>query len=361
MDDISDEIRERQLVKSQPATQYVTTENLLPERGGFQPSQEYPVTTEGIGYKVGDILISNIRPYLKKIWLATHNGICSSDIVVIRPKSNVTSSYLYQLLSSDAFFSYVMSNAMGTKMPRGDRKTMRYYPVSFPNQIEVQIRITDALFAIDRQLSAIQQLLAKYESIKKTTVNLLLKPKVGWKQVKLGDIGEIAMCKRILKSQTSTTGDVPFYKIGTFGKCPDAFITHELFEDYKRRFSYPKVGDVLLSAAGTIGRTVVFNGDDAYFQDSNIVWIVNDESIVTNPFLNAIYSHVEWQTENGGTVSRLYNANILNTMAFIPQLNEQKDIVASLDSINTSINGLSSLLEKTQNLKQSMLQYFFGD
>ena len=227
--------------------------------------------------------------------------------------------------------------------------------------LKTQDSIAKAIASIDEQIMLTQHLISKYESIKKATVNLLLKPKVGWKQVKLGDIGEVAMCKRILKSQTSTTGDVPFYKIGTFGKCPDAFITHDLFEDYKRRFSYPKVGDVLLSAAGTIGRTVVFNGDDAYFQDSNIVWIVNDESIVTNPFLNAIYSQVEWQTENGGTVSRLYNANILNTMVFIPQLNEQKDIVASLDSINNSINGLSALLEKTQNLKQSMLQYFFGD
>lgn len=291
-----------------------------------------------------------------------NNEICiGGDIIVLRPYECYDSLFLSYLCNSPECIRQKAAMGQGDAVVHIKTDNIQNISLSLPESKEKQKRIASALSSIDIQIATIKKLLSKYESIKKATVNLLLKPKVGWKQVKLGDIGEVAMCKRILKSQTSTTGDVPFYKIGTFGKCPDAFITHELFEDYKRRFSYPKVGDVLLSAAGTIGRTVVFNGDDAYFQDSNIVWIVNDESIVTNPFLNAIYSHVEWQTENGGTVSRLYNANILNTMAFIPQLNEQKDIVASLDSINTSINGLSSLLEKTQNLKQSMLQYFFGD
>ena len=168
------------------------------------------------------------------------------------------------------------------------------------------------------------------------------------------------MCKRILKSQTSATGDVPFFKIGTFGKQPDAFISRTLFEDFKRRFSYPKVGDVLLSAAGTIGRTVVFNGENAYFQDSNIVWIANDESIISNPFLNVVYSQINWQTENGGTVSRLYNANIQNTIVPIPDIGAQKRIVMILDSLDDTIIGLKAQLAKSQAIKQGMMSHFFG-
>ena len=90
---------------------------------------------------------------------------------------------------------------------------------------------------------------------------------------KLGEVGDICMCKRIMKDQTSEKGDIPFFKIGTFGGKADAYISRELFEDYKEKYSYPKKGEILISAAGTIGRTVVFNGEDAYFQDSNIVWI----------------------------------------------------------------------------------------
>ena len=168
------------------------------------------------------------------------------------------------------------------------------------------------------------------------------------------------MCKRILKGQTSATGDVPFYKIGTFGKQPDAYISRPLFEDFKKRFSYPKVGDVLLSAAGTIGRTIVFTGEDAYFQDSNIVWISNDETIVSNRFLNVIYSQLDWQTENGGTVSRLYNANIRDTVISIPDMNEQEQIVTILDSIDDTLKSLKAQLEKSQSIKQGMMTYFFG-
>ena len=226
--------------------------------------------------------------------------------------------------------------------------------------IAEQDKIVSALTAIDISISTIQSLIIKYEAIKKATVNLLLRPKADWRQISLGDIGDVLMCKRILKNQTTEAGDVPFYKIGTFGKTPDSFITRAVFEDFKTRFSYPKKGDVLLSAAGTIGRTVVFNGQDAYFQDSNIVWIDNNERIVTNSFLNVLYGQMDWQTENGGTVSRLYNANIRNTKIMMPPLTEQKRIVVILDSIDDTISGLKSQLTKVQDIKQGMMSYFFG-
>ncbi|HEL1251489.1 TPA: restriction endonuclease subunit S, partial [Streptococcus equi subsp. zooepidemicus] len=88
------------------------------------------------------------------------------------------------------------------------------------------------------------------------------------------------MCKRILKNQTSSKGDIPFYKIGTFGKIADSFISRELFDEYKKKYSYPKKGEILISASGTIGRTVIFDGENAYFQDSNIVWVSHNEEIV---------------------------------------------------------------------------------
>ena len=231
--------------------------------------------------------------------------------------------------------------------------------VTIPD-IDEQDKITNALSSIDKHVSTLDALIAKYDAIKKATVNLLLKQKADWRQISLGDIGDVLMCKRILKNQTTETGDVPFYKIGTFGRTPDSFISRALFKDFKARFSYPQKGDVLLSAAGTIGRTVVFNGEDAYFQDSNIVWIDNDERAVTNRFLNVLYSQMNWQTENGGTVSRLYNANIRNTKIKIPSLSEQKRIVAILDSIDGTINGLKSQLAKAQDVKQGMMSYFFG-
>ena len=146
-----------------------------------------------------------------------------------------------------------------------------------------------------------------------------------WEQRKLGEIGSVSMCRRIFKEQTSETGDIPFYKIGTFGAEPDAFISRELFEEYKSKYPYPKKGDILISASGSIGRTVEFAGNNEYFQDSNIVWLSHDERL-SNSFLKCFYSVVKWAGIEGSTIKRLYNDNILNTVICMPSVPEQEHI-----------------------------------
>lgn len=178
-----------------------------------------------------------------------------------------------------------------------------------------------------------------------------------WEVKSLGEIGEPCMCKRILKEQTSPTGDVPFYKIGTFGGIPDAYISRELFEQYKEQYNYPKKGTLLLSAAGTIGRVVVFDGKDSYFQDSNIVWIDNDETKVTNDFLFYCYSRMQWKTEEGGIVSRLYNANLKSTSFIAPKsLAEQERIAKALSDVDALISTTEKLIQKKKNIKQGAMQ-----
>ena len=281
----------------------------------------------------------------------------ADDCFFLLPNQDVISKFLYYSLAAQQ--QHISGLVRRGSVPRLARDIMGNLVLTLPNMAE-QEKIVRSLTAIDINISTIQSLVAKYEAIKKATVNLLLKQKADLRQISLGDIGDVLMCKRILKNQTTETGDVPFYKIGTFGRTPDSFISRALFKDFKARFSYPQKGDVLLSAAGTIGRTVVFNGEDAYFQDSNIVWIDNDERAVTNRFLHVLYGQMNWQTENGGTVSRLYNANIRNTKIKIPSLSEQKRIVAILDSIDGTITGLKSQLAKAQDIKQGMMSYFFG-
>lgn len=149
---------------------------------------------------------------------------------------------------------------------------------------------------------------------------------------RIGDIGRVAMCKRIMKSDTASEGDVPFYKIGTFGGKADAYINRDKYEEYRAKYSYPKKGDILISAAGTIGKTVIFDGEPAYFQDSNIVWLEHDESIVLNKYLYYVYQTNPWNVSTGGTISRLYNDNITNAIIPLPALPVQREIVRILDS-----------------------------
>ena len=179
-----------------------------------------------------------------------------------------------------------------------------------------------------------------------------------WEQRKLGEIGSVSMCRRIFKEQTSETGDIPFYKIGTFGADPDAFISRELFEEYKSKYPYPQKGDILISASGSIGRTVEFAGNNEYFQDSNIVWLNHDERL-SNPFLKCFYSVVKWAGIEGSTIKRLYNDNILNTVICMPSVPEQKRIGLFFENLDNLITLHQRKCDDTKELKKYMLQKMF--
>ena len=186
----------------------------------------------------------------------------------------------------------------------------------------------------------------------------LLQYVFGYVRISLGDIGSICMCKRILKSQTNTVGGVPFYKIGTFGKEADAYISQETFNEYRSKYNFPKKGDVLISAAGTIGRTVVYDGKPAYFQDSNIVWIDNDESIVLNSYLRYCYELKPWKASEGGTIPRLYNDNIAKAVIAVPSIEEQKRVVSILDRFDAICNDLTSGLPAEIEARQKQYEYY---
>ena len=129
---------------------YISTENMLPNKGGVCTPSNVPNGT-AVEYNVGDILVSNIRPYFQKIWQANCNGACSADVLCIRANDNVDSKYLYYLLSQQLFFDYVMAGAKGCKMPRGDKKQIMQWSISLP-PLEEQRRIAGILGAIDDKI-----------------------------------------------------------------------------------------------------------------------------------------------------------------------------------------------------------------
>lgn len=179
-----------------------------------------------------------------------------------------------------------------------------------------------------------------------------------WEQRKLGEVGAVFMCRRIFKEQTSESGDIPFYKIGTFGGEADAFISRELFEEYKAKYPYPQKGDILISASGSIGRTVEFTGKNEYFQDSNIVWLNHDERLI-NSFIKCFYSVVKWSGIEGSTIKRLYNEHILNTVINMPSVIEQQRIGDFFKQLDHLITLHQRKCEKLQTFKKSMLVKMF--
>lgn len=179
-----------------------------------------------------------------------------------------------------------------------------------------------------------------------------------WKSDKLGRLGTVAMNKRIFKEETSEVGEVPFYKIGTFGGEPDSFITRDKFEEYKSKYPYPEIGDILISASGSIGRTVEYQGEEAYFQDSNIVWLKHDERL-DNSFLKQFYSIVKWQGVEGTTIKRLYNKNILETPIGLPSISEQSSIGSLFRTLDDLLSSYKDNLTNYHSLKTTMLSKMF--
>ena len=152
--------------KTDKLSTYISTDNMIANFGGVIFSDDSDNTIHGVEYKNNDILLSNIRPYFRKLWLSDRNGVCSSDVKVFRP-NNVNPSFLYYALSLDKFFSYIMKNVTGTKMPRGNVDFMKKYKFMISKSLKEQQKIADFFTAIDNQIDIEKQRLDTMETIKK--------------------------------------------------------------------------------------------------------------------------------------------------------------------------------------------------
>ena len=176
---------------------YISTENMLPNKGGITSPSNIP-SGSAIAYQLGDVLISNIRPYFQKIWQANCDGACSADVLCIRANEKADCKYLYYLLSQQKFFDYVMSGAKGCKMPRGDKSQIMQWQISLPPLAE-QKRIADILSAIDDKIELNRRINANLEQQAQALYKSWFvdfepfggKMPKDWKEGRLEDIGEV--------------------------------------------------------------------------------------------------------------------------------------------------------------------------
>lgn len=272
----------------------------------------------------------------------------TGNSMVVKPKGNQLSvRFVEYYLRGGVDLSPAIS---GTAQPQITRTSLSPIPISFPPLPEQQRIVTklDAAFAALGEAEAnVERNRANARELFESYLNGVFEGKDGWEERTLGDLGKVCMCKRIMKHQTTSTGDVPFYKIGTFGKAPDAFIAEDIYQEFKKKYSFPKKGDVLISASGTIGRGVVYDGEPAYFQDSNIVWIDNNEEQVLNEYLFHFYKVCNWNPSKGATISRLYNDDLRRIKIAFPDLHEQLKLVEHM----VELDERTRLLESTYQQK----------
>lgn len=321
----------------------------------------------------GDILFARTGASVGKTYIYRHSdGLVyyAGFLIRARIKAEYDTEFIFQNTLTEKYKRYIAVASQRSGQPGVNAQEYSEFKIQVPKR-EEQAKIGEYFANVDHLITLHQRKCEQTKKLKKYMLQKMF-PENGknvpeirferftdeWEQRKFGDLGSVAMCKRIFKDQTSSEGDIPFYKIGTFGANPDAFISRELFEEYKEKFQYPRVGDMLISASGTIGRTVEYKGEEAYFQDSNIVWFKHDESI-DNSFLKCIYGIVKWSGIEGSTIKRLYNDNFLKTEFFLPELEEQKKIGTYFQSLDTLITLHQRKYEELQKIKKFMLQNMF--
>ena len=339
-------------------TPYYGANNIQDYVDGYTHDGEYVLIAED-----GSASLENysIQYATGKFWANNH-------VHVVRGKERIHSRFLYHYLCIVNFLPFLTGGGRA-KLTKGQ---LIEIPVPIPcpenpeKSLAIQseiVRILDKFTALTAELTAELNMRKKQYNYYRDQLFSFKEGEVEWKA--LGEIGEVRMCKRILKSQTSSEGEIPFYKIGTFGKEPDSYISRKLFNEFKEKYSYPKVGEVLISASGTIGRTVIFDGRESYFQDSNIVWIENNEKIVLNKYLFYFYKIAKWGISEGGTIKRLYNDNLRKLMIPVPfpdsperSLVEQQKIVKLLDKFDALTNSITEGLPREIELRQKQYEYY---
>ena len=241
--------------------------------------------------------------------------------------------------------------------------------VTIPD-IDEQDKITNALSSIDKHVSTLDALIAKYDAIKKATVNLLLKPKDEWRIVPLGEICEVCSTRRVHESDWTDSG-VPFYRarelvaLNEGRSITPLHISENLYKELIASSGAIRPGDLLVTGVGSIGVPYLVKGDDKfYFKDGNIIWFKNRGEIWPDYFLHAFRSdHIQKQIIEMaciGTVGSYTITNGKSTLIALPPLDDQKRIVAILDSLDGTISRLKSQLAKAQDIKRGMMAYFFG-
>lgn len=331
-------------------SEYVGTDNMVSDRGGILPFNNTLPYTRVRHYVNNDILTSNIRPYLKKIWLSNREGGCSSDVLVIRPRTNIVMpNFLFTVISSDNFFKYSNDNAKGTKMPRGDKHYILKYGIPFP-PISEQHRIASALMKVDALISNVDKLIAKKHAIKKGAMQELLTGKKRlpgfngeWRHTTIGDITGPIRRGQSLQSKDFEVGFVP---VIAGGKVIAGL--HNI-ANYNSR-------SITISGSGASAGYVWLHENPIFATDCSVIKERDDFS------LNYIYYYLSYKQEyiyslqTGGAQPHIYPANIESIELNAPTVSSEQTAIANvLSTMDSEISVLEEKRDKYRHIKQGMM------
>lgn len=324
---------------------YISTENMLPNKGGITKATSLPTVDLTQAYKTGDVLVSNIRPYFRKIWQAKFDGGCSNDVLVFKTNEKTDNDFLYYVLADDAFFTYAMATSKGTKMPRGDKTSIMQYEVPY-YEIKTQKRIASILKSIDNKIelnNAInnnleQQLCAIFKEMFSEYIDSLTES-----DITLGDLvtsidnrgktpplsGE-PTAYPIIDVRALSGGS----RIIDYNNCAK-YVSEETYNNWFRS-GHPKSYDILISTVGSLAEMKIFIGDIGCIAQNVVAFRTKDISpLYLYQYLNYIKNDLV-----------AYNIGSVQPSIKVTHIIKHSIYVASKDEIATFDNVARNMTEQ---------------
>lgn len=364
LSEICDFVKEKTDVVGLDNTTYISTENMLPNKGGIIHASTLPTTKQTQAFKKGDVLVSNIRPYFKKIWYAKFDGGCSNDVLVFRAKDGIDSMFLHYVLADDNFFRYAMTTSKGTKMPRGDKKAILEYDVPdilYENQKKIAniLSLTDKKIQFNIQINEnlLQQAQALYHS---WFVNYEpfdgTKP-ADWMYGTIDDLGTEIICGKTPSTKKSEYygGNTPFITIPDMHNCVYNVSTERYLSALGVASQLKKTlphNTVCVSCIGTAGLVTLVSEDSQSNQQIN--------SIIPKEEISAYYIYLLMRTlsetinklgQSGSTIVNLNKTQFGKIQVMIPSKRALHDFDSLCSPLFDTI-----LLNQKENIKLSELR-----
>lgn len=365
------------------AETYISTENMLPNFAGVSTASQLPQTGNFTKFKSGDILVSNIRPYLKKVWRSNKTGGASNDVIVFRSNSNIDNNFLEFILKNELFINYVMKNAKGLKMPRGDKESMLIYPVYIPPYptFSEQQKIADCLSSIDDLISAEEKKLSLLNDYKKGWMQKLF-PAEGktvpewrftefqnneeWETAKLINIadyrrGSFPQPYGLAKWYDEFNG-IPFIQVFDVDDNMrlKATTKNKISKLASKQSVFIRKGTLIVTLQGSIGR-VAITQYDAYIDRTLLLFekFYRDIDKVFFAYIVQQLFEIKKQSAPGGIIKTITKQALSEFTVKLPERPEQEKIAKFLSGIDDLISTQTDRIEALKQHKKALMQGLF--
>jgi len=352
---------------------YVSTENILPDFAGITHANRLPPTGAATAFLVGDILISNIRPYLKKIWHSEFDGGASNDVLIVRAKKSINDKYLSFVLINDFFINYVMTGAKGVKMPRGDISLIEQFGVPLPASSKEQQKIADCLASLDELIAAQTQKLATLKTHKKGLMQQLFPaegetlPRLRFPEFRDAGEWEEKTLGQVAKYENGKAHEQDIAESGKFIVVNSKFVSTdgEVKKFTNTAFCIAEKEDILMVLSDVpngraIAKCFFVDSDNLYTVNQRICKITprNASSILLFYVLNRNSYFLAF--DDGVKQTNLKKDDVLDCPILLPSdIKEQQKIADFLSSLDELIAAQTQKLATLKTHKKGLMQQLF--